>query len=37
MAKTDWDHIATIEYVTMDRVAQRQWADLRERVSRRSL
>jgi len=32
---TDWDSIASSEFKTMDDDWQKDWADLRERVSKR--
>jgi hypothetical protein len=37
MAQKYWDAVATDEFAHMDEAAQRQWADLRKRVSRRPL
>ena len=37
MAHIDWDKVATHEFEDMDEDTKRDWADLRQRVSRRSL
>ena len=31
-----WDRIATKEFEALDKATQRDWADLRDKVSRRS-
>ena len=35
MAKKNWDKIATKEFKTLYRKAQKDWGELRDRLSRR--
>lgn len=35
MATKDWDKVATTEFEGMDSSERQDWADLRQRVSRR--
>jgi len=36
MAVTDWDEVAKQEFESMDREAQAQWKELRDRVNNRA-